>query len=150
MSIWITTGAIAVPFLIMAALFLKGKGAFLIAGYNTMSEEKQATYDEKALCRSVGRFLLVLTTLMFLFPLAVYIEFIWFFYIVVLLFLALPIGYAIYASTGNRFRKIIDPDSQVAKDAFKPMSKGKRGAIIIGLIFAILIFVVIGVLIYQG
>ncbi len=41
-------------FLILGMAFFKGKGAFLIAGYNTMSPEERAKYDEKALCRSMS------------------------------------------------------------------------------------------------
>ena len=41
-------------FLILGIVFLKGKGTFLIAGYNTMSPEERAQYDEKILCRGMG------------------------------------------------------------------------------------------------
>ena len=59
---------IALTLLMIMALFLiNGKGAFLIAGYNTMSKKEQAKYDEKALCRATGRFLLwIICCLIFL------------------------------------------------------------------------------------
>lgn len=37
---------------------LFGKGAGLIAGYNTASEEEKSKYHEKKLCRTVGVYLL--------------------------------------------------------------------------------------------
>lgn len=40
-------------------LLLRGKGAFLIAGYNTASPEQKAAIDEKKLCRVTGGGLLV-------------------------------------------------------------------------------------------
>lgn len=38
-------------FLVLGTVFAFGKGAFLIAGYNTASAEEKAQYDEKKLCR---------------------------------------------------------------------------------------------------
>ena len=37
--------AVTALFVGLGVLFSKGKGAFLIAGYNTMSKEKKARYD---------------------------------------------------------------------------------------------------------
>lgn len=46
-------------FMIPAIIALSmGKGAFLIAGYNTSSKEEKAKYDEKKLCRSLAVLLL--------------------------------------------------------------------------------------------
>ena len=41
-------------FLILGIVFLSGRGAFLIAGYNTMSKERKSQYNEKRLCRGMG------------------------------------------------------------------------------------------------
>jgi hypothetical protein len=42
--------------LLVCGIFLsKGKGAFLIAGYNTLSASEKAKYDEKALCQFMGK-----------------------------------------------------------------------------------------------
>jgi hypothetical protein len=147
---WIITGAIAVPFIVMAVFLLYGKGAFLIAGYNTMSEEKRATYDEKALCRSVGRFLLILTAAMLLFPLAIQYDAMWLFYVVLIVILVLPIGFVIYMNTGNRHRISIDPDSPLAKEERKPMSRGKKAAVFAGILISVWICVAIGVMFIQG
>ena len=50
----------AVPVIILGIVLCCGKGAFLIAGYNTASPEEKASYDEKALCQAVGILLLVI------------------------------------------------------------------------------------------
>lgn len=41
-------------------ILFKGKGAGLIAGYNTASPEKKAEYDVKSLCRFVGMLMFVM------------------------------------------------------------------------------------------
>lgn len=40
-----------VVFAIMAIAFWNGKGSWLFAGYNTMSDEEKQKYDYKKLCR---------------------------------------------------------------------------------------------------
>ncbi|MDD3244253.1 MAG: DUF3784 domain-containing protein [Eubacteriales bacterium] len=59
----------------LAVVFFMGKGAFLIAGYNTSSREERAKYDEKKLCRTMGMVcavIAVMTALMALWHTAVY------------------------------------------------------------------------------
>ena len=41
-------------FLTLGAVFASGKGADLIAGYNTLSEEKKRQYDEKKLLKNMS------------------------------------------------------------------------------------------------
>ncbi|SDC30483.1 protein of unknown function [Terribacillus halophilus] len=53
-------GAIAsfvmfILFLIFAIFLSKGKGAFLLAGYNTMSDRDKDQYDEVALCKFMAK-----------------------------------------------------------------------------------------------
>lgn len=51
---------VPIIFLILSILLLSGKGAWLIAGYNTLSKDEKKRVDEKRLCREVGILLLVL------------------------------------------------------------------------------------------
>lgn len=51
-------------FLIMGILLLMGKGSWLIAGYNTMSEKEKKKYDEKKMCKAVGAFNLLVAFLL--------------------------------------------------------------------------------------
>lgn len=46
--------ALALMFLIISILMFFGKGKWLIAGYNTASEEEKKKYDDKKLCRSMS------------------------------------------------------------------------------------------------
>ena len=50
---------------LLSLVMLSGRGAFLIAGYNTASEEEKAKYDEKKLCRVTGAGLSVIAVLVF-------------------------------------------------------------------------------------
>ena len=50
-----------IPVIFVGIVLCCGKGADLIAGYNTASPEERAKYDEKALCRATGVLVLVIT-----------------------------------------------------------------------------------------
>ena len=45
---------------VLGLILLSGRGAWLIAGYNTMPPEEKARYDQKALCRTMGKLLLTM------------------------------------------------------------------------------------------
>ena len=50
-------------FTVLGIFLLFGKGSFLIAGYNTASEEEKKKIDKKKLCRSMGIMLLAVAGL---------------------------------------------------------------------------------------
>lgn len=52
--------------MILGVIISKGKGSFLIAGYNTSPKELKEKYDEKELCKFIGRLLLYLACIQFL------------------------------------------------------------------------------------
>ena len=64
------TLAVAIMFLVLGLVFRKGKGAGLIAGYNTASAEEKRKTDEKALCRFVARLMFFILPALYCFPLA--------------------------------------------------------------------------------
>ena len=45
----------ALLFLVLGIVFACGKGTFLIAGYNTLPEEKKARYDARRILKSMSR-----------------------------------------------------------------------------------------------
>lgn len=102
---WIVNIVSALIFLMIGIIFTQGKGAFLIAGYNTSSKEEKAKYDEKALCKFMGKvmfsfvvcFLIMATSDIFNSMIPIWIG--W------ALFLCITIFALIYSNTGNRFRK---------------------------------------------
>lgn len=51
------------PMLIIGILLYGGKAGFLLAGYNTMSREEKAKWDEKKLLRFSGKCIIVLSIL---------------------------------------------------------------------------------------
>ena len=104
-SIFIPFGAVIALLVIMAIFLLNGKGAFLIAGYNTIRSAKKARYDEKALCRCTGWLLLGLSVCFVLIPLGVHFGLPWLGYTGMALTLAVTLGFIIYANTGRRFLK---------------------------------------------
>ena len=57
---FLVSSIFAVPVIVIGIVLCCGKGAFLIAGYNTASPKEKAEYDEKALCRATGVLLLVI------------------------------------------------------------------------------------------
>lgn len=53
-------GLLVVLFLVLALVFSRGKGAWLIAGYNTMPAKEKEKYDQKKLCQCMAKLMLVL------------------------------------------------------------------------------------------
>lgn len=94
--------------LIMIALsvvLLLGKGANLIAGYNTSSKEEKAKYDEKALSKFVGKILLPIGLALPLVTLGGIYDLIWPIFAFIFLDIGLIVFALIYINSGNRFRK---------------------------------------------
>lgn len=55
---------LALVFLVIAIFLFTGKGAWLIAGYNTASQAERDKYDKKKLCRAVGLLCLLCCAMM--------------------------------------------------------------------------------------
>ena len=89
----------------LGALFYSGRGAFLIAGYNTMSKAKKARYDKAALCRFMGKIMFALAGCQGIMALGILVVGMWLFWVGIAAFLAVAFWTVIYANTGNRFRK---------------------------------------------
>ena len=97
--------AVIALFLGLAALFSRGKGAFLIAGYNTAPRAKKAKYDEKALCRFMGRLMLAMAACWVPVALGTLLEAGWLYGAGIAAYLIVIAGGVIWANTGGRFRK---------------------------------------------
>ena len=101
---WIPNAVIAAVFLLLGILFSRGKGARLIAGYNTAPAAERARYDEKALCRFMAKLMFALAGCQVLMGLGAFVG-MWLFWLGFGLFLAVVIGGVICANTGGRFLK---------------------------------------------
>jgi len=97
--------AVVALFCLLGVLFLQGKGAFLIAGYNTSSPKEKKSYDEKALCRFMGKFMFALAACWGVLASSEIFKTMILFWVGFGLFLAVTFWGVIYANTGNRFRK---------------------------------------------
>ena len=49
---------IAIPLIIISIVLMTGRGGDFVAGLNTMRRSEREKYDEKAVCKCVGRFTL--------------------------------------------------------------------------------------------
>ena len=96
--------------LLLGILFSMGKGASLIAGYNTSTEAEKAKIDEKKLCRLVGRLMFILTGCMVLFTLSIPLESRVLEWTSLALFFMSITGGLIYINTGNRIRRNVRED----------------------------------------
>lgn len=99
------TGLLGTVMIILAVLLLSGKGAFFIAGYNTMSKEEKAKYDEKALCRFMGKILLPIGILTPAVALGGMYGLDWIGGVYAAAVAALVVFALVYCNTGNRFKK---------------------------------------------
>ena len=96
---------LALLFAVFGIILWKGKGAWLIAGYNVSSDAEKSKYDEKTLCRFVAKLMFFYTACFVLLAVSTWLDFMALYYCVIALFLVVTIAAVIYANTGNRFKK---------------------------------------------
>lgn len=92
-------------FLTLGIVLRKGKGAWLIAGYNTSDKAEKSKYDEKALCRFVAKLMFFYAACFAVSVICTCLKSTTIYYCVMALFLIVTIASVIYANTGNRFKK---------------------------------------------
>ena len=102
---WIANAVMAAVFTLLGILFSRVKGAFLIAGYNTASAAEKVRYDEKALCRFMGKLMFALAACQAVMGLGAAWAGMWLYWLGIVLFLASAVGGVIYANTGRHFLK---------------------------------------------
>lgn len=96
---------IDLSFIVLGILFFRGKGSFLIAGYNTASKSERAKYDEKALCRAMGWLMFALAVCWFIIALNLLLENIVFLWIGLPLFFAACIIGIVYMNTSKKIKR---------------------------------------------
>lgn len=99
-----------IAFLLLSVYLSKGKGGFLIAGYNTLSDEEKSQYDEVALCKCVGKIMYGVSFSILLWSLSEFFQIQALFIIGLIFFFLFVFGGLIYVNTGNRFK--INPDDK--------------------------------------
>ena len=96
---------VAALFALLGIMFLRGKGAGLIAGYNTATPQEKAATDEKKLCRYMGKLMFALAACWLIVAASEIFKTKALLWIGQAAFLLTAIGGAILANTGDRFRK---------------------------------------------
>ena len=97
--------AIAALFAVLGIIFASGKGADLIAGYNTASLEEKKKTDEKKLLKAMSVFMFVLAGCFLVSALSQVFNVKSLIWIGQVLFAVSLITGLIYMNTGDRFRK---------------------------------------------
>lgn len=119
---------------IMGIVLLSGHGGFLIAGYNTASEEEKAMYDEKKLCRIMGIGFLIVEIGLLGLVLSDKLSFIY----VVFIFA----GIAIPVFFSNKYA--------LKKDAKAHAGKKKNKSDILGIVIFCITLLFVGVMMFAG
>ncbi|ARF16043.1 DUF3784 domain-containing protein [Sporosarcina ureae] len=96
---------VMVVFIGLGIMFMNGKGAMLIAGYNTMSPVEKEKYDEVALCKFMGKMMFALSFSMVFWLLSDIYNNNSLFYVGFVLFIAIVVFMIMYMNVGNRFKK---------------------------------------------
>ena len=92
-------------FIVLGIIFSYGKGAFLIAGYNTASKAEKSHINEKLLCKYMGKVMFMVAGCWLIIALGTILEILPLVIIGTVLIFVLAVGAVIYANTGNRFKK---------------------------------------------
>ena len=96
---------IIMVFVILGVIFLNGKGAFLIAGYNTASKAEKQKADEKKLCSFMGKLMFILAGCWLVIASSEIFKAMWLLWVGLCLFFVVCIGAVIYMNSGNRFKR---------------------------------------------
>lgn len=100
----IIVGIIMLSVIVPSIILMMGKGAWFIAGYNTLSKEEKAQYDSVALCKFIGKYLLSIGLLMPAIPVGGIFKINWLIALYVAYILISTIFVIAYCNTGNHFK----------------------------------------------
>lgn len=98
--------AFIAAFLLLGGILYSGRGASMIAGYNTLPEKDKRKYDERALARFMGKMMFAWSFSMLFWVSSDILGIGWLFGVGLVLFGGLTVFALVYANTGNRFRKV--------------------------------------------
>ena len=101
----IIVGIMIVIFLIIGIMLYSGKGAYLIAGYNTMEEQEKDQYDAVALCKFMGKMMFGLCFSMCFWVIGDLLKNDWLFNLGLVLFIGIIIFMLVYVNKRDRFKK---------------------------------------------
>jgi len=91
-------------FLIIGTIFIRGKGAALIAGYNTMPQDEKKKYNIDLLLKFVGKMMFALSFSMLLWIISILYDMISLFIIGAIFFISMTLFTVIYVNVGDKFK----------------------------------------------
>ncbi|SDN63531.1 DUF3784 domain-containing protein [Alkalicoccus daliensis] len=94
-----------ITFFIIAVFLSKGKGAFLIAGFNTMSASEKDEYDKTALAKFMGKMMYGISFSLLLWAFSDIFNNQGLFIVGLILFIGIILFAIVYSNTGNRFKR---------------------------------------------
>ena len=103
--LWAISISVLLVLAIFGLVFRAGKGAFLIAGYNTAPKEEKERMDEKKLCKAVGNLFLILAVCWIVPAVGMITEKVVILLIGVALIAVVCVIGAVYMNNDDRFRK---------------------------------------------
>ena len=103
--LWTISIVVLLVLAIFGLVFRAGKGAFLIAGYNTAPKEEKERIDEKKLCKAVGNLFLILAVCWSVPAAGMITEKVPLLLIGMVLFSVVCVIGAVYMNNDDRFRK---------------------------------------------
>lgn len=92
-------------FVLLGVVFASGRGAFLIAGYNTSSVKEKEKYDEKKLCKDMSKLMFSLAACWLVIASSEIFKTMTLLWIGLGLFVVIIIVGVVYMNTGNRYKK---------------------------------------------
>ena len=98
-------GAAILLMLVLSFYLLSGRGANLIAGYNTLPETEKAKYDKPRLCWSVGVLMLQITAAFCVLTAGILLDLVWLWVSGAVLFAAVIIVGLIRINTEKKKKK---------------------------------------------
>ena len=113
----VTNSMVVLMFLILGIVFAKGKGAYLIAGYNTLPKQEKDKLDQKALCACMAVMMFGLAAAWMVFGIGVQVGLPWLSGIGMALFLGEIVFFLIYMNTGKRVQRKDEPIDPAASDS---------------------------------
>ena len=96
---------LAVAFIVLGVVHCTGRGAVLIAGYNTMSPDEKAKWNQKQLCIATGKLMFITAFYMIFIGLLIYFD------VFLPLYVSMPIGFLavivwiVYINKSPKFRQ---------------------------------------------
>ncbi len=136
--------AIATIFLVLSIVFLNGKGAFLISGYNTATPAQKQQYNLKRLTRVMGVGTGVLSLLLFVYALPLPT---WGYVILGVIFLADVICIIVLSNT---YAKTKPHEQAPPPPQSSNQKKRSRAVLIFAVVFIVAIATFVGFMLFTG